>query len=104
MLNAEGEGSGYAGRGRKRSVQMDGDTEMADHGMRGMEVLAESARRVSEAAAEEEDSPPKGLAGLAGAGPKYACAYCAKTFSRPSSLRIHTYSRELGYRCARIAG
>ncbi|NXD32698.1 YL8J protein, partial [Spelaeornis formosus] len=27
-----------------------------------------------------------------GAGPKYACAFCAKTFSRPSSLRIHTYS------------
>lgn len=95
-LNSEGGGSGHVGRGRKRSVQMDPGTEMGDHAMRGMEVLAESAsaRRVSEAAAEEEDSPPKGMAGLTGAGPKYACAFCAKTFSRPSSLRIHTYSRE----------
>ncbi|ORY32582.1 hypothetical protein BCR39DRAFT_450540, partial [Naematelia encephala] len=23
---------------------------------------------------------------------KYSCSFCAKTFSRPSSLRIHTYS------------
>jgi len=93
---SEGEGSGHAGRGRKRSAQMDVDTDMRDHAMSGMEVLAESAsaRRVSEAAAEDEDSPTKGMIALSGAGPKYACAFCAKTFSRPSSLRIHTYSRK----------
>lgn len=67
--------------------------------MGGMDVLAESARRVSEEEGhrrgsmtmdEREDSPKAGGPG----GPKYQCAYCSKTFSRPSSLRIHTYSRE----------
>lgn len=68
--------------------------------MSGMDVLAESARRVSEEEEhrrgavvypgdEGEDSPKLGQA-----GPKYQCAYCTKTFSRPSSLRIHTYSRK----------
>lgn len=67
--------------------------------MGGMDVLAESARRVSEqeehrrsvsyGTEDREDSPKAGPG-----GPKYQCAYCTKTFSRPSSLRIHTYSRK----------
>jgi hypothetical protein len=66
--------------------------------MSGMDVLAESARRVSEEEEHRrgvnfpddlEDSPRPGQV-----GPKYQCAYCTKTFSRPSSLRIHTYSRK----------
>ena len=70
--------------------------------MSGMDVLAESARRVSEQEQDAyrqattayhiedgEESPKPGQA-----GPKYQCAYCTKTFSRPSSLRIHTYSRK----------
>ncbi|WVR07235.1 hypothetical protein IAU60_004276 [Kwoniella sp. DSM 27419] len=73
----------------------DDDTEMeSDPAMRGMEVLVAAAaeeerkgRRSSEE--DREGSPSKG--GVAG-GPKYTCAFCAKTFSRPSSLRIHTYS------------
>ena len=103
-------------RGRKRHVDggaMDVDEVInmkGDPGMRGMEVLAESARRVSEAEGsipeDGDPSPSKagqggqgaqvGSAGQSGTvvGPKYACAFCAKTFSRPSSLRIHTYSRE----------
>ncbi|RSH81548.1 hypothetical protein EHS25_006170 [Saitozyma podzolica] len=100
-LNSDGEGGGAGGaasmRGRKRPSDdrshLDEDVEMAgDPGMRGMEVLAESARRVAEeerktvGSEEREGSPGKGP------GPKYTCAYCAKTFSRPSSLRIHTYS------------
>ena len=32
--------------------------------------------------------------GGSSSGPKYICAWCQKSFSRPSSLRIHTYSRE----------
>jgi len=71
--------------------------------MSGMDVLAESARRVSEQeqddyrratthaySGEDRDESPK----PGQAGPKYQCAYCTKTFSRPSSLRIHTYSRK----------
>jgi hypothetical protein len=71
--------------------------------MSGMDVLAESARRVSEQEqddyrratthaypGEDRDVSPK----PGQAGPKYQCAYCTKTFSRPSSLRIHTYSRK----------
>ena len=65
--------------------------------MSGMDMLAESARRVSEQddyrrgsgyPDDRDDSPKPGQV-----GPKYQCAYCTKTFSRPSSLRIHTYSR-----------
>jgi hypothetical protein len=69
--------------------------------MSGMDMLAESARRVSEQdeyrrvsgyphQLEERDESPK----PGQVGPKYQCAYCTKTFSRPSSLRIHTYSRK----------
>jgi len=74
----------------------DGDVDMkGDPSMRGMEMLAEFAQRVAEEerkgrTSEERDPSP----GKGGVGPKYTCAYCAKTFSRPSSLRIHTYSRE----------
>lgn len=76
-----------------------------DPGMHGMEVLAESARRVADAERNKaassnnassngdvESSPPK--ASGSSSGPKYTCQFCHKTFSRPSSLRIHTYSRE----------
>lgn len=45
-------------------------------------------------AKDKEGSPPMTVIQGPG-GPKYQCGYCAKTFSRPSSLRIHTYSREL---------
>jgi hypothetical protein len=72
----------------------------ADPGMRGMEVLAESARRVADAERKDsredrELSPTKSNNNASSTGPKYTCQFCAKTFSRPSSLRIHTYSREL---------
>lgn len=78
------------------------DRDRPSNPMGGMDVLAESARRVSEEETRRgsgmmmddrnrEDSP-KGGGGPG--GPKYQCAYCTKTFSRPSSLRIHTYSRE----------
>lgn len=77
-----------------------------DPGMHGMEVLAESARRVADAERNKtgapsnnassngdlESSSPK--AAGSSSGPKYTCQFCHKTFSRPSSLRIHTYSRE----------
>lgn len=73
-----------------------------DPGMRGMEVLAESARRVADAERKdsmEEDQPggtsPAKTTG--GTGPKYPCQYCKKAFTRPSSLRIHTYSRESSF-------
>ncbi|OXB40170.1 hypothetical protein LQV05_000030 [Cryptococcus neoformans] len=104
-------------RGRKRSADMRDDGEpradppfvgvgvgvgAGDPALRGMEVLAESARRIAAAEeeqkaksveeeeaeeAEEKDEVPEKTG-----GPKYACTYCAKTFSRPSSLKIHTYS------------
>ncbi|WWC70416.1 uncharacterized protein I206_104367 [Kwoniella pini CBS 10737] len=108
-------------RGRKRSVddtrqgrgigaEDDEDTEMGnDPGMRGMEVLLAAAaveeerkvRKSSEEDSMDEDGNFKsnvstlnanGATGGANGGPKYTCAFCAKTFSRPSSLRIHTYS------------
>ena len=93
-------------RGRKRSVVPRDDEDMEPQGdpaMRGMEVLAESARRVQEAETKESEVPEQasgageqGANGVVaiGTGPKYVCSHCAKTFSRPSSLRIHTYSRE----------
>lgn len=34
-------------------------------------------------------------------GPRYSCEHCGKSFSRPSSLKIHIYSREL--RCIWLA-
>ena len=116
-LNSDNEGPASAPvsvRGKKRAAETkeEADEDMAgDPGMRGMEVLAESASRIQEAEKDHEDSdhsPTKNgsvssasgllqgtiVPGQGGAGPKYACAFCAKTFSRPSSLRIHTYSRE----------
>jgi uncharacterized Zn-finger protein len=48
---------------------------------------------------EEEDSersgsasPPSQFADSPAGSGRYACPYCQKAFSRPSSLRIHTYS------------
>ncbi|KAL1405392.1 hypothetical protein Q8F55_009023 [Vanrija albida] len=93
-------GPSVSGPDARRSFALEED-ELADPksdpGMRGMEVLAESARRVADAerkdSSEDRDaSPSKPSSGGPSSGPKYACQYCAKTFSRPSSLRIHTYS------------
>jgi hypothetical protein len=88
-------------RAKKRAFEGQkplGDVDMdGDPGMRGMEVLAESARRVSES--NEDKDELNGEAGGSLVGPKYTCAFCAKTFSRPSSLRIHTYSRESSLPC-----
>jgi hypothetical protein len=65
-----------------------------DPGMRGMEVLAaESARRVADER-NDHDEPAPSPTKPSASGPKYTCTFCAKTFSRPSSLRIHTYSRK----------
>jgi hypothetical protein len=73
----------------------DEDAEGEEVGFGAMDVLAESARRVSEAEAEADAEEKEGEDDKSGAaGPKYSCAYCLKTFSRPSSLRIHTYSRK----------
>lgn len=38
-----------------------------------------------------------GNTGTSISGPRYVCPACGKSFSRPSSLRIHTYSRESPY-------
>jgi hypothetical protein len=95
-----------SGRGRKRSANEDIDMDShSDNALHGMDVLAESASRLQEAEREEDAELIKGGIIIQptqpGAGPKYACAYCAKTFSRPSSLRIHTYSRESIVGCGR---
>jgi len=90
-------------RGRKRIARQDedvhdpnqtGESDLeGEDGAGSMDVLAESAHRASEVIDLKDDdrdreaSPGRGMP-----GPKYACAYCSKTFSRPSSLRIHTYS------------
>lgn len=95
-LDSDGEGVGALPsiRAKKRGFEGQkplGDVDMdGDPGMRGMEVLAESARRVSES--NEDKDELNGESGGSLVGPKYTCAFCAKTFSRPSSLRIHTYS------------
>jgi hypothetical protein len=100
-LNSDSEGSTAKGsRGKKRSIDGAGPSEesidengVSESGMGGMDVLAESAERAGAAAedgiAERDPSPPRN-----GTGPKYTCSFCQKTFSRPSSLRIHTYSRK----------
>jgi hypothetical protein len=79
-------------------VSEDEPETKGDPGMRGMEVLAESARRVADAERKdsmEDDQPAGSPAKPSGGstGPKYPCQYCKKAFTRPSSLRIHTYSR-----------
>ncbi|KIR77382.1 hypothetical protein I306_05576 [Cryptococcus gattii EJB2] len=118
-INSEAERERTASlRGRKRLTDTRDDDEpkvdssfigvdvgvgAGDPALRGMEVLAESARRIAaaeeeqkaksveeeevEEAEEEKDEVPEKTG-----GPKYTCTYCAKTFSRPSSLKIHTYS------------
>ncbi|WVQ99181.1 hypothetical protein IAU59_006313 [Kwoniella sp. CBS 9459] len=106
-LPSDPEGPLLSLRGRKRSAAdikkadlaaeaEDEDMEdSSDPAMRGMEVLvaaaAEEERKVRKSSEEDREGSPSKNGGAAG-GPKYACAYCAKTFSRPSSLRIHTYS------------
>lgn len=109
-LNSDNEGLGSSISIRRQRVlpSRDGDDKNTDP-MRGMEILAESAKRAAAFAqeegkrnvgSEEREVTPEGMDGMVivpgAAGPKYRCAYCAKTFSRPSSLRIHTYSRMLG--------
>ena len=97
LYSDEEYGSPSRGRKRTRNLGPNDNVEIRDPSMRGIEMLVDPARRVSEedrkvANSEERDTSP----GKAGAGgpPKYSCCHCAKTFSRPSSLRIHTYSRE----------
>lgn len=103
-LNSDGESlTPPSLRGKKRSSAQglrEDDVEMSgQNAMRGMEVLAESAARRVEAERDHDEVEGGNLGGSVisggpGVGPKYSCAFCAKTFSRPSSLRIHTYSRE----------
>ncbi|KAL7421752.1 hypothetical protein Q5752_003523 [Cryptotrichosporon argae] len=94
-LNSDSEAPGIKRRHREsRSYPTPSDETSADP-MRGMDVLAaESARRAADGDGgspgdddDREPSPSKG-----GVGPRYECEHCAKTFSRPSSLRIHIYS------------
>ena len=101
-LNSDSEGSTAKGsKSRKRGLDSSNQSERSegsrgDTSMGGMDVLAESAERAGAAAAEEEaeaaERDPSPVRN--GTGPKYTCSFCQKTFSRPSSLRIHTYSRE----------
>lgn len=119
-INSEAERERTASlRGRKRSADMRDDSEpradpslvgvgvsvnvgAGDPGLRGMEVLAESARRIAAAEEEQkaknveeeevEEAQEKDEVPEKTGGPKYTCTYCVKTFSRPSSLKIHTYS------------
>jgi hypothetical protein len=65
-----------------------------DPAMHGMEVFAESTRRVAEEERKARDSEDRGATLSKGPCPNHTCALCAKTFYRPSSLRNHIYSRE----------
>ncbi|KAK4687204.1 hypothetical protein P7C73_g2914, partial [Tremellales sp. Uapishka_1] len=70
-------------RRRKREDGEEGSDPVVDGGLDVLARVAETEKRLDD---EREDSPTKA------GGPKYGCKFCAKTFSRPSSLRIHTYS------------
>ncbi|WVF71700.1 hypothetical protein IAT40_006508 [Kwoniella sp. CBS 6097] len=106
-LHPDSDGPLLSLRGRKRSAadikkaDLEAEAEdeemddSSDPAMRGMEVLVAAAeeeeRKVRKSSEEDREGSPSRNGGPAG-GPKYTCAFCAKTFSRPSSLRIHTYS------------
>jgi hypothetical protein len=68
--------------------------------MSGMDMLAESARRISEEDEYRRSGPGRMAENRSvsprpgNTGPKYQCSFCTKVFSRPSSLRIHTHSRK----------
>ena len=91
---------GRSGLTRKRHTGLNDGVDLdlpVDAAMRGMEMLAESAQRVSggqrklDATIEERD----GITGKASAGgPRYTCKECTKGFFRPSSLTTHMYSRK----------
>jgi hypothetical protein len=90
-----------------RSRRRAGTGKADGKGFRGMDILAEGAGQAMQEERKErrstsaddmlkEDAGSVGVANGA-QGPKYICEFCAKTFSRPSSLRIHVYSRKSSF-------
>lgn len=82
-------------------IEMNG--EDATHSLK---IVAQTEAGRVEAASDQGDldeSSPGAMIIRCGPDvrPEYACAYCAKRFARPSSLRIHIYSREYIFRPSR---